>query len=74
MTCRRPWLPGTPCAGEVARYLEAIRLVAAAVGGYEPLTRAKYLAATLPLSRVVALPGATAVTFVVPATDGIAAT
>jgi signal transduction histidine kinase len=54
--------------GEVARYLDGIRLVAAATGGYEPLTRAAYLAATGPLVRM-ALPGASAVAFVVPATD-----
>jgi signal transduction histidine kinase len=67
MMDQRTQLARRAVSGEVDRYLDAVRLVSAAAGGYEPLTLAKYLAATRPLT-LVALPGATAVTFIVPGT------
>jgi len=54
---------------EVHRHLDALRLVAAALGGYEPLTFAKFLAATSTLADAN-LRGATTVVFVVPVADG----
>ncbi len=54
---------------EVHRHLDALRLVAAALGGYEPPTFAKFQAATSTLAGAN-LRGATTVVFVVPVSDG----
>ncbi len=65
---RRTSLAQISVTAEVLRYLDTLRTVAAAVGAYDNLTQAKYLAATAPLvdAKLVA---ATSVVFVVPASD-----
>jgi signal transduction histidine kinase len=54
---------------EVHRHLDTLRLVAAALGGYEPLTFARFLTATATVADAN-LRGATTVVFIVPVADG----
>nr|BFE80687.1 hypothetical protein GCM10020093_032880 [Planobispora longispora] len=65
---RRLALMGEVVEAETGRYVEALRLVAAAAGTAEPLTAAAFARMVEPLKQTH-LPGATSITFLVPATD-----
>jgi signal transduction histidine kinase len=66
---RRMALAQTSVMAEVRRYEDMLSTVAAGLGGYDHLTPQEYAAVTVPMAGAK-LPGATGVTFVVPAADG----
>ncbi|HEX5741002.1 MAG TPA: ATP-binding protein [Pilimelia sp.] len=66
---RQAAVAATAVTGEVDRYVDTLRTVASAVGGYAPLTRASFAAAAgaLPTMR---LAGATSIAYLAPVPEG----
>jgi signal transduction histidine kinase/CHASE1-domain containing sensor protein len=65
---RRTTLVAEAVSSETGRYVDTLRIVAAATGSYVTLTASKFAQATQPLGQM-RLAGATSIVFLVPATD-----
>jgi hypothetical protein len=65
---RRTTLVAEAVSSETGRYVDTLRLVAAATGSYVTLTASKFAQATQPLGQM-RLAGATSIVFLIPATD-----